>query len=148
MVADGHRLGFPILAGSSLPVTWRLPDVELPLGCQIEEALMVGVGGSDPMDYHALEAMQCMIERRSGGETGVKSVQLIEGDGRVESGRGGDAILWNCSTLPSRAATPLAAKPTRTAAPKTCWATASCPDSSKSRPRTSSSTTTASRRPS
>ena len=23
MVADGHRLGFPILAGSSLPVTWR-----------------------------------------------------------------------------------------------------------------------------
>ena len=48
------------LAGSSLPVTRRLPDVELPLACDIEEALMVGVGGSDPMDYHALEAMQCM----------------------------------------------------------------------------------------
>jgi hypothetical protein len=80
MVDDAHRLGFPLLAGSSLPVTWRLPDLELPLGCDIEEALMVGVGGSDPMDYHALEAMQCMIERRRGGETGVKSVQLIEGD--------------------------------------------------------------------
>ena len=53
MVADGHRLGFPILAGSSLPVTWRLPDVELPLDCEIESALMIGVGGSDPMDYHA-----------------------------------------------------------------------------------------------
>ena len=70
MVDDGHRLGFPILAGSSLPVTYRLPDVELPLGSKIEEALMVGCGGSDPMDYHALEAMQCMIERRAGGETG------------------------------------------------------------------------------
>ena len=47
MVDDGHRLGFGVLAGSSLPVTWRLPDVELPLECEIEEALMVGVGGSE-----------------------------------------------------------------------------------------------------
>lgn len=80
MVAEAKRLGFPVLAGSSLPVTWRLPDLELPLDCEIEEALMVGVGGSDAMDYHAIEAMQCMIERRKGGETGVKAVQLIEGD--------------------------------------------------------------------
>ena len=80
MVASSKRLGFPMLAGSSLPVTWRLPDIELPFDCEIEDALMVGVGESDPMDYHALEAMQCMVERRKGGETGVKAVQLIEGD--------------------------------------------------------------------
>ena len=89
MVDDGHRLGFPILAGSSLPVTWRLPDVELPLDCEVESALMVGVGSSDAMDYHALEAMQCMIERRKGGETGVKAVQLIEGDGVWEASEAG-----------------------------------------------------------
>ena len=90
MVDDGYRLKFPILAGSSLPVTWRLPDVELKKGCQIDEALMIGCGGSDPMDYHALEAMQCMIERRKGGETGVKEVQMIEGDAvwqALEDGR-------------------------------------------------------------
>ena len=75
-----RRLKFPMLAGSSLPVTWRLPDLELPLGCEIEDALMVGAGGSDAMGFHALEAMQCMLERRKGGERGVKSVQLIEGD--------------------------------------------------------------------
>jgi hypothetical protein len=80
MVDASKRLKFPMLAGSSLPVTWRLPDLELPLGCEIKEALMVGVGGSDPMDYHALEAMQCMIERRKGGESGVKAVQMIEGE--------------------------------------------------------------------
>src|SRR5574339_1219566 len=74
---------------TSLPVTWRLPDIELPLGCQIEDALMTGVGGSDPMDYHALEAMQCMIERRKGGETGVKAVQLVEGDAVWEAGERG-----------------------------------------------------------
>lgn len=79
MIDAAHRLRFPVLAGSSLPVTWRLPDLELPLNCDIEDALMVGVGGSDPMDYHALEAMQCMVERRRGGETGVKAVRMAEG---------------------------------------------------------------------
>ena len=87
MVDQSKKLGFPMLAGSSLPVTWRLPDLELPLGCEIEEALMVGVGGSDPMDYHALEAMQCMVERRKGGETGVRSVQLVDGDAVWEDRR-------------------------------------------------------------
>ena len=96
MVNDAHRLGFPLLAGSSLPVTWRLPDLELPLDCEIDEALMIGVGISDPMDYHALEAMQCMVERRKGGETGVRAVQLLEGDAvwhAGEEGRWSKALL-------------------------------------------------------
>jgi len=80
MVELSRKLGFPLLAGSSLPVTRRLPAVDLPLGAVVEDALMVGVGGSDAMDYHALEAMQCVLERRKGGETGVKRVQMIEGD--------------------------------------------------------------------
>jgi hypothetical protein len=89
MVDASKRLKFPMLAGSSLPVTWRLPDIELPHGCEIEDALMVGEGGSDPMDYHALEAMQCMVERRKGGETGVKAVQMIEGDAVWKAGDDG-----------------------------------------------------------
>lgn len=89
MVDQSKRMGFPMLAGSSLPVTWRLPDIELPLECEIEEALMVGVGGSDPMDYHSLEAMQCMVERRKGGESGVRSVQLIDGEGVWKAGEEG-----------------------------------------------------------
>ena len=96
MVDDGHRLGFGVLSGSSLPVTWRLPDVELPLECEIEGALMVGVGGSDPMDYHAMEAMQCMIERRKGGETGVAAVQLIDGE---EVWKAGEDGRWSMELL-------------------------------------------------
>jgi hypothetical protein len=92
MVEQSRRLKFAMLAGSSLPVTWRLPDVEIPLESSIEGALMVGVGGSDPMDYHALEAMQCMIERRKGGETGIRSVQLIDG-GAVW--KAGDEGQWS-----------------------------------------------------
>ncbi|MBL9167350.1 MAG: hypothetical protein JNN07_06380 [Verrucomicrobiales bacterium] len=89
MVADSKRLKFPFLAGSSLPVTWRLPAVEIPYGARIKEALMVGVGGSDPMDYHALEAMQCMVERRRGGESGIRSVQMLEGDAVWRAGEQG-----------------------------------------------------------
>ena len=96
MVDASKRLGFPMLAGSSLPVTWRLPDIELPLGCEIEDALMVGEGGSDPMDFHALEAMQCMVERRKGGETGVRAVQLIEGDAVWKAG---DQGRWSKELL-------------------------------------------------
>jgi hypothetical protein len=92
MVADSKRLKFAFLAGSSLPVTWRLPPVEVPLGAVIEDALMVGVGGSDAMDYHALEAMQCMVERRKGGETGIKSVQILDGDAVWKAGEDG---LWS-----------------------------------------------------
>lgn len=80
MVDTAHRMGFPMLAGSSLPVTWRLPDIELPLNCEIEDVVMTGSGGSDAMDYHALEAMQCMVERRKGGEVGVRAVRMVTGD--------------------------------------------------------------------
>ena len=80
MVDASKRLKFPMLAGSSLPVTWRLPDIELALNSEIENAVMVGYGGPDVMDFHGLEALQCMLERRKGGETGVRAVQMIEGE--------------------------------------------------------------------
>ena len=89
MVDASRRLKFPMLAGSSLPVTWRLPDIELPLNCEIESALVVGYGGADVMDFHGLEALQCMVERRKGGETGVRAVQMIEGDEVWKAGEAG-----------------------------------------------------------
>jgi hypothetical protein len=89
MVEASKRLKFPMLAGSSLPVTWRLPDIELPLNCEIEDALVVGYGGADVMDFHGLEALQCMVERRKGGETGVGAVQMLQGDAVWKAGDAG-----------------------------------------------------------
>jgi hypothetical protein len=107
MVDASRRLKFPMLAGSSLPVTWRLPDIELPLGCEIEDALMVGVGGSDAMDYHALEAMQCMLERRKGGETGVRAVEMLDGDAVWKAGEAGRWSKRLLTAALSRSDTPL-----------------------------------------
>jgi hypothetical protein len=70
-----RELGFPMMAGSSLPVTYRTPSLEMPLGSRIREALCVCYGGVDSYDFHGLETLQCMVERRAGGESGVKWVQ-------------------------------------------------------------------------
>jgi hypothetical protein len=96
MVATSERLKFPLLAGSAMPLTWRLPDIDIPMSATVQEAVMVGVGGFDDMDFDALEAMQSMLERRKGGESGVKAVQLLEGDdvwAAGESGRWSKELL-------------------------------------------------------
>jgi hypothetical protein len=80
MVEISRELRFPFLAGSSLPVTWRMPSIDMPLGAQVEEVLCIGYGGVDSYDFHALETIQCMAERRSGGETGVAAVQGLRGE--------------------------------------------------------------------
>ena len=70
-----QELDFAFMAGSSLPVTWRTPSVEFPSGVEVEEAVSVCYGGVDSYDFHGLETLQCMVERRKGGESGVKWVQ-------------------------------------------------------------------------
>jgi hypothetical protein len=80
MVKEAKRLGFPLYAGSSLPVTWRLPAIEMPLGTPLKESVCVAYGGVDSYDFHALETAQCMSERRAGGEVGIRSVLAATGD--------------------------------------------------------------------
>lgn len=80
MVDISRELGFAFTAGSSLPVTWRMPAVDMPYGAEVEELLSVAIGRVDSYDFHALEAIQCMAERRRGGETGVAALQALRGD--------------------------------------------------------------------
>lgn len=80
MVETAREMKFPLLAGSSLPVTWRMPAIDLPYGAEVEEMLGVAFGPTDIYDFHALEMMQCVAERRKGGETGVLSVHALRGE--------------------------------------------------------------------
>ncbi|MGD9722543.1 MAG: hypothetical protein AB7O59_14525 [Pirellulales bacterium] len=80
MVDISRELKFPFLAGSSLPVTWRMPALDMPYGADVQELLSVAIGGIDSYDFHALEVIQCMAERRRGGETGVRAVQALAGE--------------------------------------------------------------------
>ncbi len=80
MVEQSRTLKFPLLAGSSLPVTWRMPAIDLPYGAEVEEAMCVAHGATDIYDFHALEALQSFIDRRRGGETGVRAIQALRGE--------------------------------------------------------------------
>src|SRR5207248_10451716 len=80
MYDTARSMGFPMMGGSSLPVTWRTPSVDLPFGSPLSEAVCVGYGGVDSYDFHALETLQCLVERRRGGETGVRWLQAYRGD--------------------------------------------------------------------
>lgn len=80
MVGRAQKLNIPFLAGSSLPVTWRMPSVDLPSGAEVDEIMCVAMGNVDSYDFHALETLQCMAERRKGGETGVVALQALRGD--------------------------------------------------------------------
>ena len=79
MVRAANQLGFPFMAGSSLPVTWRIPSTEIPLNTPLAESVCVCYGGVDAYDIHGLETAQCMSERRPGGEVGVKSIRTVRG---------------------------------------------------------------------
>ena len=75
------ELNIPIMAGSSLPLCWRHPWLEYEKDTvELDEAFAISYGSIEAYGYHALETMQCMVERRLGGETGVLSVQCLEGD--------------------------------------------------------------------
>lgn len=111
MYDTSRELRFPFMAGSSLPVTWRTPSIEMPLGARISEALCVCYGGVDSYDFHGLETIQCMVERRQGGESGVRWIQAFRGDRFWDALREGvwprplmDAALCRSHTLtPARA---------------------------------------------
>jgi len=79
MYQTARSMNFGFMAGSSLPVTWRTPVFEMPLGASVREAVCVCYGGVDSYDFHGLESIQCLMERRKGGESGVKWLQAFRG---------------------------------------------------------------------
>ncbi len=100
MVATANRMKFPLMAGSSLPVTWRRPELELKLGTKLEGAVLASRGELEIYGIHALEALQCMVERRFEGAQpaaqGVKAVTCLQGDAVWKAGDDG---LWSWELL-------------------------------------------------
>jgi hypothetical protein len=89
MLDRAKQLGVPLMAGSSLPVAWRQPELELPLETDITDAIVLGYGPLEAYGYHTIEALQCMVERRKGGERGVKAVTVIKGQAVWDAGKKG-----------------------------------------------------------
>jgi hypothetical protein len=96
MYDKARELFVPFLAGSSLPLTWRRPPLQLPRGCELTEAVQIGYGPFEAYGFHALESLQCLAERRKGGETGVRAVQCLQGEAMwqaLDAGRWSKRLL-------------------------------------------------------
>jgi hypothetical protein len=107
MYERAHKLGAPFMAGSSVPVGYRSPWLEHELDAPLQEAVCIGYSGLDVYGFHTLEGLQCMVERRVGGETGVVAVTCLEGDAVWQAARAG---RWSrplaeaaCAAIPGRA---------------------------------------------
>jgi hypothetical protein len=98
MVAQAKAQNVPMMAGSSLPVTWRLPPLEIPLGRTIKEVVVASRGDLEIFGFHALETLQCMVERRQRSDKtqGVAAVTCLEGDAVWEAG---DRGVWSWALL-------------------------------------------------
>lgn len=76
-----RELGIPIMAGSSVPGSWRRPPLAPVPGEPLEDVLILSYGSTDHYGFHALECLQSVVEGRRGGETGVRAVRMTTGDG-------------------------------------------------------------------
>lgn len=89
MCDTSRKYGFPLMAGSSVPLGQRVPPLDLPMGAEIEDALSIHGGGIESYDFHALEILQSHVEARKGGESGISEVQLLHGDALEQAARQG-----------------------------------------------------------
>ncbi len=92
MYDRARQLHAPFMAGSSVPLTWRRPPLNLPRHAPLVEAVQIGYGPLEGYGFHALEGLQCLAEYRRGGESGVRSMQFLSGQ---EMWRALDQGAWS-----------------------------------------------------
>ncbi len=91
MFDKSRELNFPLTGGSSIPVYYRKPEIELAIDTPIKNSIVIGGTGDEGGIFHAIDVLQGFVERRKGGETGVRSIQSIRGP---EAWKWVDANPW------------------------------------------------------
>ena len=79
MFDKSRELGFPLTGGSSIPTYFREPEIDLAIDTPLKNSIVLGGAADEGAIFHAIDVLQAFVERRKGGETGVKAVQSIRG---------------------------------------------------------------------
>ena len=77
---SARELKIPLMAGSSVPVTWRRPPGDVKRGARLREIVAITYHITEHYGFHALEVVQALAEQRQGGETGIQAVQSFAGE--------------------------------------------------------------------
>ncbi|MBX3435960.1 MAG: hypothetical protein KF861_00495 [Planctomycetaceae bacterium] len=85
MYDTAQAKGIPFMAGTSVTLAQRMPDIDVPLNAEIEAAVAIHGGPLESYDFHGLEVLQSFVEKRRGGEAGITSVQVLEGDALLDA---------------------------------------------------------------
>jgi hypothetical protein len=79
MFDKSRELKFALTGGSSIPVYFRTPEIELEIDTPVRTSVVVGGAADEGALFHCVDVLQAFVERRRGGETGVAAVQCIRG---------------------------------------------------------------------
>ncbi len=96
MVETSKRMGFLLIAGSSIPHCRRSPSWPDLKGRKLKEAVEIHYGGLEAYGYHGIEYIQAMLEQRAGGESGIRSITAYRGEDvwkQQEAGRWSKALV-------------------------------------------------------
>jgi hypothetical protein len=96
MVAVADELGFPLMAGSSLPCAGFAAPWLMPSGTALDEGIGLFYCGPESYGHHSIEFLQSAVARRSGGESGICSITAYCGDSfweAAEKGQWSDDLM-------------------------------------------------------
>ncbi len=79
MFDKSRELNFPLTGGSSIPIYYRTPEIDLAPDTPLKNGLVIGDMADEGAAFHCIDVLQSFMDRRKGGETGVESVQSIRG---------------------------------------------------------------------
>jgi hypothetical protein len=84
-----REMHIPFMCGSTVPLSWQRPPLDLPRGTPFQEILATSYSDIEEHGYHGIEALQSMAERR-GKETGVARVRWVSANDFWKSAREGE----------------------------------------------------------
>ncbi len=80
MCETAWELRFLLFAGSSIPLCPLTPDIQIPAGEFVKEAVVLFYGPDESYGFHSLEFAQAILETQSGGRSGMLATTAWCGD--------------------------------------------------------------------
>jgi len=80
LVAAASTRKIVLVSGTSVATTFRLPEIEIPAGASIAEALIVVQGPRPLAELAGISGLAPILAHRAGGESGIRALQRHAGE--------------------------------------------------------------------